>query len=291
MSGGILLKLSRLTTLTLLTVLAGCSTPPRPGGSAYQINESMTATGQNNRIDMIVLHYTAGTTLTALAVLTNRDVSAHYVVTDDIKPLVYRLVNENMSAWHAGESSWYGRNYINPRSIGIEIVHPGWERNSTGGMGMPYPPAQIDVVVALTRDIAKRYGVAPENIIGHSDVAPLRKQDPGPAFPWRQLAQAGIGRWYDEAAAARYQADFSRKGVPNAKWFQTQLKRVGYSVPETGRFDTSTKQVISAFQMHYRPELVSGGPDAQTAARLQALPTTGSAFVSTDNPPEQPPAK
>ncbi len=287
-SGRIFQKMIALIALALL--LAGCGTTPGTRG-AYQINDSMTATGQNSRIDMIVLHYTAGSSTTALAVLTNKDVSAHYVVTDDSPPLVYRLVNENMSAWHAGESSWYGRTYINPRSIGIEIVHPGWERNGNGGMGMPYPPAQMDVVIALTRDIARRYGVAPENIIGHSDVAPLRKQDPGPAFPWRQLAQAGLGRWYDETAVLKYQAAFTKKGVPDAKWFQTQLKRVGYAVPETGRLDPNTKNVISAFQMHYRPEQVSGLPDAQTAARLQALPTTGSVPPRTDSPPPQAPTQ
>jgi N-acetylmuramoyl-L-alanine amidase len=240
------------------------------------LDESLKANGKNSRIDIIVLHYTASTKPSALLTLTNREVSAHYVVSDDSKPVVYKLVDENLSAWHAGESSWYGRTFINPRSIGIEIVHPGWARNSSGDAGPLFPPAQIDAVIALTREVAKRHGVAPENIVGHSDVAPLRKQDPGPAFPWKKLAQAGVGRWFDEAAAAKYQAEYVRNGPPDAGWFQKQLKRVGYSVPESNYFDANTLHTIAAFQMHYRPELVNSKPDAQTAARLRALPTNGS---------------
>ena len=223
-----------------------------------------------------MLHYTASTKPSALLTLTNREVSAHYVVSDDSKPVVYKLVDENLSAWHAGDSSWYGRTFINPRSIGIEIVHPGWARNSSGNVGPLFPAAQIDAVIALTRAVAQRHGVAPENIVGHSDVAPLRKQDPGPAFPWKKLAQAGVGRWFDEAAAAKYQAEYVRNGPPDAGWFQKQLKRVGYSVPESNYFDANTLHTIAAFQMHYRPELVNSKPDAQTAARLRALPTNGS---------------
>ena len=258
----------------LLLALAGCAS--QKSGGSYQLDETLKANGKNSRIDIIVLHYTASTKPSALLTLTNREVSAHYVVSDDSKPVVYKLVDENLSAWHAGESSWYGRTFINPRSIGIEIVHPGWARNSSGDAGPLFPAAQIDAVITLTREVAKRHGVAPENIVGHSDVAPLRKQDPGPAFPWKKLAQAGVGRWFDEAAAAKYQAEYVRNGPPDAGWFQKQLKRVGYSVPESNYFDANTLHTIAAFQMHYRPELVNSKPDAQTAARLRALPTNGS---------------
>jgi len=264
----------RLLGVLGILLLAGCAS--QRAGGPYQLGESLKANGKNSRIDIIVLHYTASSKPSALLTLTNRDVSAHYVVSDDSKPVVYKLVEENMSAWHAGESSWYGRTYVNPRSVGIEIVHPGWTRNSLGDMGAPYPDAQIDTVITLTREIAKRHGVTPENIVGHSDVAPLRKQDPGPSFPWKKLAQAGVGRWFDEGAAAKYQAEYVRFGPPDAGWFQKQLKRVGYSVPESNYFDAATLNTIAAFQMHYRPELVNGKPDAQTAGRLRALPTTGS---------------
>jgi N-acetylmuramoyl-L-alanine amidase len=264
----------RALLIVWLSFLAGCAS--QQSGGSYNIDETMKSRGQNSRVDIIVLHYTASTKPSALMTLTNRDVSAHYVVSDDPKPVVYRLVNEDRNAWHAGESSWYGRTFINQRSIGIEIVHPGWQPNAQGENGHPYPDAQIEVVAKLTRDIAQRHGILPENIVGHSDVAPGRKVDPGPSFPWKKLAQMGVGRWFDEKLAAKYQAEYIRNGHPDAGWFQRQLKRVGYAVPESGYFDQKTLAVISAFQAHYRPELVTGKPDAQTAARLQALPTSGS---------------
>lgn len=264
----------RLSLYLLVLFLSGCASQQVSG--PFRLDDSMKSRGQSGRVDVIVLHYTASTKPSALMTLTNHDVSAHYVVTDDKPPIVYRLVDEEKSAWHAGDSSWYGRTFLNQRSIGIEIVHPGWTRNSTGNKGMPYSDTQIAAVIALTRDIAKRHNITPENIVGHSDIAPLRKVDPGPSFPWKQLAQAGVGRWFDEAAAAKYEAEFTRTGYPDAGWFQKQLKRVGYLVPESNYFDAPTLAVIGAFQMHYRPDRVTSRPDPQTAARLLALPTKGS---------------
>ena len=136
--------LQRVASSVLILILAGCASQSPEG--RYQINDSMQAKAQSSRIDMIVLHYTAGSTTTSLAVLTNKDVSSHYLVTDDKQPLVYRLVDDSMSAWHAGESSWYGKTFVNQRSIGIEIVHPGWERNVNGTMGAPYPISQVHTV-------------------------------------------------------------------------------------------------------------------------------------------------
>jgi len=263
----------RLFLGLLAILLSGCASQV---SGPYRFDDSMKSRGQSGRIDVIVLHYTASTKPSALMTLTNRDVSAHYVVTDDKPPVVYRLVNEDKSAWHAGDSSWYGRTFLNQRSIGIEIVHPGWTRNSHGDKGIPYSDTQIAAVIALTKEVAQRHNIAPENIVGHSDVAPMRKIDPGPSFPWKKLAQAGVGRWFDEAAAAKHEANFIRIGYPDAGWFQQQLKRVGYQVPESNYFDAGTLEAIGAFQMHYRPDRVTSRPDAQTAARLLALPTTGS---------------
>ena len=126
---------------------------------------------------------------------------------------------------------------------------------------MPYSDTQIAAVITLTKEVAQRNNIAPENIVGHSDVAPMRKIDPGPSFPWKKLAQAGVGRWFDEAAAAKHEANFIR---------------IGYQVPESNYFDAGTFAAIGAFQMHYRPDRITSRPDAQTAARLLALPTTGS---------------
>jgi N-acetylmuramoyl-L-alanine amidase len=276
---GFVRRLQRFCLIAALAggaiALAGCTAPG--GAGSYRIDDSMSARGKASRVEIIVLHYTASSKTGALVTLTNRDVSAHYVVSDDRPPVVYRLVSEDQTSWHAGESSWYGRTYINPRSIGIEIVHPGW--NASNPPGPAFAQDQIDVVIALTRDIARRHGVPPENIVGHSDVAPGRKQDPGPAFPWRRLAEAGVGRWFDERAAPEYELRFEREGVPTPKWFQEQLRRVGYAAPDSGQLDEATQKALTAFQLHYRSSLVTGKPDAQTAARLLALPTTGSATL------------
>jgi N-acetylmuramoyl-L-alanine amidase len=192
----------------------------------------------------------------------------------DTRPLkVYRLVPEDRNAWHAGDSSWYGHTSVNNASIGIEIVNAG---RTEGPDGMPqwqdYSEAQIRAVIQLVGDIARRHGVLPENIVGHSDVAPQRKIDPGPLFPWKRLARAGLGRWYDETAEQGYLQLYVQQGPPDAAWFQAQLERVGYAVPHSTAFDAETTRVIEAFQMHYRPARYDGTPDAETAAILQALP-------------------
>src|SRR5690606_9759033 len=117
---------------------------------------------------------------------------------------VYQLVDESRRAWHAGASSWYGRSGVNSGSIGVEVVNPG-KRDETWSA---YSPRQIATLATLLRDLISRHQVKPQNIVGHSDIAPQRKIDPGPLFPWKKLADEGIGRWYDEAAAQRYERDF-----------------------------------------------------------------------------------
>jgi len=268
----------RYLIILAVTLVTGCASVTSNKSAKLQFNDSLSSTAQRSRVELIVLHYTASNSISSKLTLTQKDVSAHYLVTDDDPPIVYRIVPESQSAWHAGDSSWYGRTYLNSSSIGIEVVHPGWVRNTNGNAGIPYPREQINVVTKLVQDIAARHKVPPENIVGHSDIAPSRKQDPGPAFPWKELAQSGLGRWFDENKAIQLEGEFKKKGVPDTKWFQAQLKRVGYNVPENGQLDSSTKAVIAAFQQHYRPSQVSGLPDAETAARLSALPTTGTNF-------------
>ena len=267
-----------LVLAAVASLLAGCTpySPQEMGGLV--INESLSSQAKKSRVEIIVLHYTASNTPIAKLTLTQEAVSAHYLVTDDNPPIIYRIVPETYSAWHAGESSWYGKSALNSNSIGVEIVHPGWVKNPNGGLGPAYPSTQIDSVIKLVSDIANRYQISPENIVGHSDVAPSRKLDPGPAFPWKQLADAGLGRWFNDSQANQYLQQFKGRGVPDARWFQNQLKRVGYGVSETGVLDNQTKAAINAFQLHYRPSQVSGLPDAETAARLLALPTTGTAL-------------
>lgn len=142
-------------------------------------------------------------------------------------------MDENQRAWHAGDSQWQGRTWLNSSSIGIEIVNPGFKDTPTGRLWYPYSEAQVQSLIVLLKDISKRHAINPHSIIGHSDIAPLRKLDPGPLFPWKRLASEGIGIWPNEQAVARQQAIFEAQ-LPSITWFQTQLARVGYDTPQTG---------------------------------------------------------
>ena len=266
-----------LLAMLAVCFLAGCAGTSHPT-PPLQIDTSLNAIAQRSRVDVIVVHYTYASLPRSLGLLTRSMVSSHYLVTDEQPPRIYRLVDETQSAWHAGESEWYGKTALNARSIGIEIVHPGWEPNLEGQRGPGYPPGQVAIVAALIQDIATRHDVAPQNIVGHSDIAPLRKHDPGPSFPWRTLAKQGIGRWFDEDAASIEQARIEQTKLPDAQWTQQALKRIGYPIEVTGEWDKQTQSVLAAFQMHYRPEKVDAVLDAQTAAILKVMPTTGSAM-------------
>jgi N-acetylmuramoyl-L-alanine amidase len=198
-------------------------------------------------IDMLVLHYTGMRTAeAALARLCDpaAKVSAHYTI--DRKGHVYAHVAEQYRAWHAGVSSWAGASDINSRSIGIELVNPGHEFGYE-----PFPQSQIAALTTLARGIIARHGIAPARVLGHSDVAPARKMDPGELFPWRHLADCGIGLW-----PAR-----TRPGECPAE----ALARFGYDpeAPQTA--------VITAFQRHFRPEKLDGIWDDECGGLLAAL--------------------
>jgi len=246
-------------------ILAGCAGPTN---TALKIDRSIQAVSHSSRVSFIVLHYTATNTARSLEILSRRNVSSHYLITDETPPRVYQLVDESRRAWHAGESEWYGRSDLNAASIGIEIVNNG----PMGDGWQPYSEAQIQTLITLLKDISTRHQVLPRNIIGHSDIAPQRKQDPGPAFPWKRLADAGLGRWYDEARAAELNSKYQRTDLPPISAIQQKLRRAGYPTPASGVLDPATRRVISAFQMHYRPARYDGIPDAQTLAILDTLP-------------------
>jgi N-acetylmuramoyl-L-alanine amidase len=237
--------------------------------SGLDIDHDIHALSQDSRVQFVVVHYTAADNQTSLKLLSQGNVSSHYLVTDGPHPRIYQLVEENRRAWHAGISQWYGRTDLNASSVGIEIVNAG---RLPDGAWAPYPPAQIKLVAALLKDIIERHQIKSAYVVGHSDIAPQRKTDPGPLFPWKELAKQGIGRWYPEEDAARYQKAFEQDGLPDIRWTQRQLMRVGYDCPQTGVLDAATKKVIAAFQMHYRPQRYDGEPDAQTLGILKALP-------------------
>jgi N-acetylmuramoyl-L-alanine amidase len=250
-----------LAAAGLAALLAGCATGPVP------IDDSIHAVSQDSRVRYVVLHYTALPAAESLRVLSTGQVSVHYLITDSTPPHVYRLVPETRRAWHAGDSAWYGEISLNNTSVGIEIVNPG---NSTGAW-QPYTQGQIDTLIPLLRDIVQRNGIEAQNIVGHSDIAPQRKVDPGPLFPWRLLAQQGLGRWYDATAQAAALAQLQAEPLPDAAWFQQQLQRLGYDCPQDGQLTPATRRVIAAFQMHYRQSKYDGTPDAETAAIMMAL--------------------
>jgi N-acetylmuramoyl-L-alanine amidase len=219
--------------------------------------------------DMILLHYTGMQTGdAALARLCAPDskVSAHYVVFEDGR--IVQCVPEDRRAWHAGLSFWGSKSDINSRSIGIEIVNPGHEFGYRD-----FPLRQVAAVISLCKSIVTRRGpIAPERVLAHSDVAPGRKQDPGERFPWTLLHDSGIGHWVRPAALA-LEGPTLRIGDEGDPVLQLQrmLASYGYGVDETGHYDERTRDVVTAFQRHFRPARVDGIADASTMRTLRAL--------------------
>lgn len=219
------------------------------------------------RPDMLVLHYTGMPVEgEALQWLCNpvSEVSAHYFVFEDGG--VLQLVPEARRAWHAGVGSWAGDTDINSRSIGIEIANAG----HPGGLP-PFGDGQVESVIALCRDIASRWGIPPDRILAHSDVAPGRKLDPGEKFPWETLHRSGIGHWV--APTPIRDGRFFSQGDegPPVEALQAMLVMYGYGASITGRFDATTETVVAAFQRHFRPERVDGVADASTITTLRDL--------------------
>ena len=208
---------------------------------------------QGTAVDILVLHYTGMLTgAAALERLCQPDakVSAHYLVEEDGR--ILRLVPEELRAWHAGLACWAGKADINDRSIGIELVNPGHEFGYRA-----FPEAQMAALIDLAEAIRTRHPIPCSRVLGHSDVAPERKQDPGELFDWPRLARHGLGVWPREVAQPR--------STPGLEWFLTRLERAGYCT------NAEPTALIAAFQRHFRPEGVTGAPDTGTAARLTGL--------------------
>ena len=216
--------------------------------------------------DMIVLHYTGmASGEAALARLRDPEakVSAHYLIEEDGR--VFALVAEARRAWHAGVSFWKGEDDVNAASIGIELVNPGHE----GGY-RAFPAQQIGALLELLGEIRERWDVPDGRILGHSDVAPDRKMDPGELFPWKHLAEAGHGLWVEPPAAPGPPLALGDDGT-GVFALQAGLTRLGYDSAPSGQFDASTQAIVTAFQRHWRPERVDGVADGETRARLVHL--------------------
>lgn len=207
-------------------------------------------------IGMLVMHYTGMRDAeAALRRLTDPEaqVSSHYLIDEAGK--VYRLVDEQRRAWHAGVSFWAGERDINSVSIGIELVNPGHEFGY-----QPFPEGQMAALIDLSRNILARNRIPSSRVLGHSDVAPARKIDPGELFDWQRLAKAGIGLWPAPA-----------KGPGDGASVRAALSKIGYEVSADGAKDTLTKQSLSAFQRRFRPAKIDGIADEETRGMLYGL--------------------
>jgi len=233
-------------------------------------------------VDLVVLHYTGmADAETALARLTDPApkagrypgpwqpadvaadadigrVSAHYVVGE--AGGAFQLVAEDRRAWHAGVARWDGESDVNARSIGIEIVNGGHD------FGLPpFPDSQIAGLEALLQDILARHALGPHRVVGHSDVAPGRKSDPGECFPWARLAARGLAIWPLATPPRDGPTAATREEIAAA---QETLAAFGYGIGVTGAADDETRAVVAAFQRRFRPRRIDGALDAETAALL-----------------------
>lgn len=194
-------------------------------------------------------------------------VSAHYVIQEDGQ--IFGLVDERERAWHAGVSQWQGETNINSASIGIEIVNGGHDFLDANGELPPFPQAQINAVIFLCKDIISRRG--PLTLLGHSDIAPLRKVDPGEHFPWQVLAATGLGFWphlEQQDERVLFEAGSRDRGVAIV---QRGLAHIGYGAHVTGIMDEETQAIIRAVQRRYRPRKIDGIVDIDTMEIIKML--------------------
>jgi N-acetylmuramoyl-L-alanine amidase len=221
-------------------------------------------------IDMLLLHYTGmpkGEDAMARLCDAQAKVSAHYTVEEDGR--IFSHVAEDKRAWHAGVSCWNGEGDVNARAIGIEIVNPGHEFGYRN-----FPAAQIESVIALSKDIFSRHAIPAAHVLAHSDVAPGRKEDPGELFPWRHLAEEGIGLW----AGARESGTNligEHSPVEAVRQLQEMLARFGYCIDVDGQYGEATRKVVTAFQRHFNPDDIGtadeGFGDGQMITVLKQL--------------------
>ena len=226
-------------------------------------------------IDLLLLHYTGMETAeAAIERLCDPEakVSAHYVIDEDGS--VTQLVPEDKTAWHAGQSCWQGKLGMNQRSVGIELVNPGHEFGYRD-----FPDAQMTALKELSLGILERHPIPKRFVLGHSDVAPMRKEDPGEKFDWQGLAKDGIGLW---------PMDTNLEPVDGTiREVQLAMRNIGYCVPVDGEDNVVYRSILKAFQRHWRPKNVDGKADKETRVMLAAVQTAIQADLAANPPSDE----
>ena len=278
-----------MALIPVLFMATACSTA---GSRDTVVVESAN---QDSRVNVLVIHHTSedfGGSLNILTQPSSYPVSSHYLVPEPLDPSyedddlkVYALVPEQQRAWHAGNSYWAGQTKLNNVSVGIEIVNetychraPNMTQEETADWPSEticffpdYPETQLAIVIDLVQGILERHpGIKPTHVVGHSDIAPQRKIDPGPRFPWQRLYQLGIGAWYDDETVIAYWERFNQQ-MPTVQQMQEALHTYGYKIELTGELDEQTQNVLRAFQHHFLPYRVTEQFTVETAATLYAL--------------------
>jgi N-acetyl-anhydromuramyl-L-alanine amidase AmpD len=274
---------SLLLTMLSCSLITGCSGVPIVSAPSENFN---------SRVNHLVIHFTSEDFARSMAILTGeteRRVSAHYVIPQfgdltyaEDKLRVYELVSTSDRAWHAGRSYWRGKTGLNDQSIGVEIVNQSGCNEDIATLGnstefatacafKPFGSEQIDLLVRLLNQTLEQHpDIRPEAIVGHADIAPTRKVDPGPLFPWKQLFDAGIGAWFDESRVIELVSLMSQHPL-TIEQQQALLLAYGYKVTITGAEDEQSQLAVRAFQMHFRPANYSGFFDDESAAILISL--------------------
>ena len=288
-------KKTLLTASCALALTACASAGYNHTSDDYKI-ETVESVNASERVRFLVMHFTTIDFAKSLRVLTQPSaspVSSHYLIPESNDPSyphsdlrVYQLVDENRRAWHAGPGKWIDRTQVNDQSIGIEIVNKSYcqppvesgevEAGEENCFFPEYDPKQIELLIALSRDILARYpDIHPTHVIGHGDVIPQYKIDPGPKFPWQQLADAGIGAWYEDEAVKRHldflQGNTSSDRESVRRRFAQWLADYGYGIDPEYASDDDISLYTRAFQYHFRPWKVDGEVDNQSRAILLAL--------------------
>ena len=246
----------------------------------FQVDSSSyVATGKNERIQFIVVHYTAIDNAASIKELTTNKVSSHFLVLDEDDNKIYNLVPLEQRAWHAGASAFRGRTNINDTSVGIEIVSDGIAKEFISDPNpyhpydhyVDYKPIQIEKVAQIIKYVAEKYNVPARNIVAHSDIAPSRKKDPGAKFPWKELYDKyNIGAWYDEADKQTFMDEEKFKAT-SIREIKDELRKYGYEINRFDEWDKESKDVVYAFQLHFNPKNATGEIDLETFAILKAL--------------------